>query len=261
MPNKKTVVITGAGSGLGKEFTKLSLADGHRVVAVSLLESELNELSTELAASGGELSTMQCDLSVSDSAEQVVKYCDDNGLEVDVLFNNAGFVCYGDTVDLDLDRLTAMLELNMVTLTRLAVLFGKQMKTRRRGSILNVGSTGGMMPAVHIATYAASKAYVNSFSYALRQELKPYGVNVTCLTPGAVDTKFAHGDINASTGTSILRKIYNSSASSPAEVARTAYDGMNAGKAQILTGKGSLMAAIVSHILPQKIIPAMVKNT
>lgn len=258
----KKVIITGAGSGIGKEFTKLFLADGSRVLAVSLLQDELDQLDDEFRSGAGRLQTLAMDLSKPDAAQALLRWCDDNDWLPDTLINNAGFACFGDSADLAPERVANMLELNVVTLTMTSMLFGRQMKERGHGAILNVGSTAGMLPAVRMASYCGSKSYVNTFTYALAAELKPYGVTVTCLTPGATQTKFAHaGGIDTFKGKSILHNMFDKNkAGSPAEVARAGYDALAAGKVHALVGKGAMLAAVASRVISQKRIPTLVKN-
>lgn len=256
------VLITGAGSGIGREFTKLFLKDGARVLAVSLLESELKQLQDDLDPKGLQLSTLQMDLSEAGAAERLYAHCKSNAIRVDILINNAGFACFGDVVDTSMAKMTSMIALNVVTLTQLSMLFGKDMRERRSGGILNVGSTAGMMPAVRFAGYGATKSYVNTFTYALAAELKPYGVKVTCLTPGATATKFAQsGDILSYQGKSLMKDMFAAGkAGSPVTVAAAGYRGLRAGKTHVLVGTGAFMAGLMSRLLPQHAIPQLLKN-
>jgi short-subunit dehydrogenase len=254
------VIVTGAGSGIGREFVKLFLADAASVLAVSLRADELDALRIDCNA-GDRLRTLVLDLSKHDAAEALVEHCATNDIIVDTLVNNAGFACFGDVVDSDALRLENMIMLNVVTLTKLSTLFGRQMKQRGRGNILNVGSTAGMMATVRFAAYGASKAFVNQFSYALRAELAPT-VNVTCLTPGAVSTKFAEAaGIDEFHRPSLLKHWFaTGKASSPVDVARAGYRGLRAGEAQVLVGLGSTSAWLASRLLPPSLIPRLVKH-
>lgn len=256
------VLITGAGSGIGRALTRELLRSGARVLAVSLLPEELERLVAELDPNGGQLQVLQMDLSASGAAERLFRFCEDAQFTVDTLINNAGFACYGDSTDLDIARVSAMLRLNVIALTELSLLFGRQMKERRQGHILNVGSTAGMVPTARFASYGGSKAYVNSFSYALRAELAPYGVGVTCLTPGAVATNFARSaDILGFKGKSIMRDHFNAGkAATPDEVAAAALIGLRQNRAQVLVGQGSRLAAVLSRVLPQRLIPGLMKG-
>lgn len=258
----KKVVVTGAGSGIGKEFTKLYLEDGSHVLAVSLVQAELDQLSDDFHFGGPRLQTLQMDLSKPDAAAALLQWCQDNDWFPDTLINNAGFACFGDAIDLAPERVANMLELNVITLTMSSMLFGREMKKRGHGAILNVGSTAGMVPSVRFASYGASKSYVNTFTYALAAELKPYGVTVTCLTPGATQTKFAQaGGIDTFAGKSLLHKMFQKNkAGSPVEVARAGYDALAAGKRQALVGKGAKLAAVLSRAISQKNLPNLIKN-
>jgi short-subunit dehydrogenase len=258
----KKVLVTGAGSGIGKEFTKLFLEDGSRVLAVSLVQSELDQLATDFAFAADRLQTLQMDLAKPDAAQALLTWCQESDWLPDTLINNAGFACFGEATELSPERVASMLELNVITLTMTSMLFGREMKQRRHGAILNVGSTAGMMPSTRIASYGASKSYVNTFTYALAAELKPYGVRVTCLTPGATQTKFAEaGGIDTFDEKSLLHNLFEKNkAGSPVEVARAGYDALAAGKTHALVGKGAMIAAIASRLIAQRRIPLLVKN-
>ena len=258
----RKVIVTGAGSGIGREFTKLYLGDGSQVLAVSLLQDVLDELTREFGSAAARLKTLQMDLSKPDAAATLLRWCDENDWIPDILINNAGFACFGDAVDLSPERVTNMLQLNVITLTEMSMLFGRLMKERRRGAILNVGSTAGMVPSTRMASYGGSKSYVNTFTYALAAELKPYGVTVTCLTPGATQTKFAQaGGIDTFSDKSMLHNMFDKNkAGSPVEVARGGYEALAAGKTQALVGKGSKLAAVLSRVVSQKRLPALIRN-
>jgi short-subunit dehydrogenase len=258
----KTVLVTGAGAGIGKEFTKLFLEDGSRVLAVSLLQDELSQLKTDFGFAADRLHILQTDLSHSDAPAALVQWCHDNDWFPDTLINNAGFGCFGDAVDLDPERVANMLRLNVITLTMTSMLFGREMKARRSGKILNVGSTAGMVPSTRMASYCGSKSYVNSFTFALAAELKPFGVTVTCLTPGATQTKFAQaGGIDTFDGKSLLHNMFEKNkAGSPAEVARGGYDALAAGRTHALVGKGSRVAAVLTRVVSQKRLPTLLRN-
>jgi short-subunit dehydrogenase len=258
----ETVLITGAGSGIGREFARLFMAEQSTVIAASLLPAELQELRSEFKQAAERLITIPIDLSKPDADTELLDECAKRGLVIDVLINNAGFACFGDAVDDDLGKISAMIALNVSTLTKLSILFGRQMKARGRGNILNVGSTAGMMPSARMAAYCATKSYVNTFSYALAAELEPFGVRVTCLTPGATATKFAQsGGIEAFKGQSMLKTMFETGkAGSPVQVAEAGFAGLRAGKRHVLAGKGARIAALLSRLVHQSSIPGLFKN-
>jgi uncharacterized protein len=260
--DKTKVLVTGAGSGIGKELTKLFIADGSEVLAVSLLEEELKTLATELGATEGSLKTLRMDLATPDAGDKLFAWCTNNDWMPDTLVNNAGFACFGDSVDLPPERVTEMLTLNVLTLTKTSMHFGKVMKQRRRGAILNVGSIAGMIPSTRVAAYGGSKSYVNTFTYALAAELKPYGITVTCLTPGATHTNFARtGGFEQFTGKSLIADWYRQGkARSPEDVAKAGYQALKRGKLQALVGKGATITAVTARLVSQKRLPHLMKN-
>jgi uncharacterized protein len=262
MSKNEIVLITGAGSGIGLEFARLFAADGATIVAASLVSQELDALQSELSGGVSKIVAIPIDLSKLDSAEELIAECDQQGLEIDTLINNAGFACFQDVVDEDLGKMTSMIALNITTLTKLSALFAQRMKARGRGAILNVGSTAGMIPSIRMAAYCATKSYVNTFTYALAAELAPFGVTVTCLTPGATATKFAAaGGINEFQGKSMLKSMFDEGkVGSPVEVAKAGYMGLRAGKRQVLVGKGARMAGTVSRLVSQHALPGLFKN-
>jgi short-subunit dehydrogenase len=255
----ETAVVTGAGSGIGREFVQLLIADGSPVLAVSLLQAELDQLRHDVPAPEGQLSTLCMDLSEPDGAERLLAWCHERSVTVGMLINNAGFACFGEAVNQEASRVASMIALNVTTLTKLAILFGAEMKRRRRGRILNVGSTAGMVPYPNMAAYCATKAYVNSFTLTLAAELRPHGVIVTCLAPGATQTRFAEaGGILAFDGSSRMKDLFVAGqAGSPTEVARAGYRGLLAGRNFVLTGKLSVTASLVNRLLPQAVIPGL----
>jgi short-subunit dehydrogenase len=257
----ETVLVTGGGSGIGREFVRLFLADGARVLVVSLVQAELDSLQVEFAGFGDRLAVLQRDLSQSGAAEELAAWCEANSWTIDTLVNNAGFATYADVVAEDLARVETMIRLNVIGLTQLSSLFGQRMKARGRGNILNVGSTAGMVASGRFACYGGTKAYVNLFTAALRAELKPFGVNVTLLAPGATASKFAEAArIDGFSGKSMMRDLFAAGkAASPADVAKAGYQAMRRRKPHAIVGTGAGFARI-GRLLPQHVLPGLIKN-
>lgn len=231
----KTVLITGGGSGIGRQFCRLFAADGYRLVVFSLLQDELDDLALELQRDFPNIESVlvQKDVAQSGAADEVFAYCEQQGLAIDVLVNNAGFCVFGDHAAVDGKRLESMLNLNVLSLSQMCRVFGEDMKRRGSGKILNVGSMAGYIPTVGMAAYAASKAYVNLFSAGIAAELADSGVQVSVLCPPATQSKFmatAKGDDD--TGKAV-EKFVSGKLFTAEDVAQAGYKGLLAGKRRI----------------------------
>src|SRR5438552_2408583 len=188
---KDVALITGASSGLGAEFARQLARAGKGVVLVARRVDRLEALRVEIERAGGaRCHVIAKDLSRLEAPEELVAETTKLGLEVDWLVNNAGFGTAGRFVDLPLAKEREEILLNVHCLVALSRLYAPAMVARRRGSIVNVGSIGSFVPTPYMATYAATKAFVLSFSEALATELAATGVRVLALCPGATKTEF-----------------------------------------------------------------------
>jgi hypothetical protein len=184
-------LITGASSGIGREFARLLAARKRPLLLVSRNEARLGELAASLRDEHGvAVWTLAVDLGRPGAAGEVFEFTRKNGIDVELLINNAGVGLHGEHVDIPTDRLGQMLHLNISALCELCVLFGGEMRVRKSGRILNVASTAAYQPTPYMAAYGASKAFVLNFSEALAMELANHGVTVSCLSPGSTDTAF-----------------------------------------------------------------------
>ena len=184
-----TALITGGGSGIGLEYARQLAGRGHDLALVSNREEELKAAKEELSRGYGvRIATLTIDLAQHDAAKAVLEWCDDEGLEPEILVNNAGMFFMEYLGADNLDKVSAMMALHVETVTELCVLVGARMKERGKGYILNMASVTAWIPSPGIAVYSASKAYLVSFGKGLSYELHPYGVNVTTVCPAAIDT-------------------------------------------------------------------------
>jgi uncharacterized protein len=186
-----TTVITGASSGIGAAFARKLAARGRNVLLVARSEDKLIALCNEL----GRLTSIRAqyltlDLEQPDAAAQLFEETQKRELEVDMLINNAGFGSMGDFAKLDLNRELEMLQLNIRALVDLTHRFLLPMRERKRGTIINVASTAAFQGVPYMATYAATKAFVLSFSEGLWDENRLHGVHVMALCPGVTETNF-----------------------------------------------------------------------
>lgn len=200
-------LITGASSGIGLQYATQLACDYHTdLLLVSNQEKELQQVAADLAARYGvKTISLYADLSKQDAAEHLHQYCRDNQLVVDILINNAGVFFFNPYCETSMKRIEIMLNLHMTTVAKLTRLFGEDMiarqltaeeqaqticgKPRRKGYVLNMSSMSAWMAMPGIQTYNATKAFIYNFSKALWYEWKHKGVNITVMTPGAVDTE------------------------------------------------------------------------
>lgn len=199
-------LVTGASSGIGLQYATQLARDYHTdLLLVSNQEEEQKQVAAELAAQYGvKTIPLYADLSQQDAAEQLHQYCKDNHLVVDILINNAGVFFFNSYCETSMKRIELILNLHMITVAKLCRLFGEDMinrqltveelsqkfcgKPRKKGYILNMSSMSAWMAMPGIQSYNATKAFIYNFSKSLWYELKPKGVNITVMTPGAVDT-------------------------------------------------------------------------
>ena len=183
-------IVTGASSGIGYAFSEQLAKRGYNLLIVSNVP-EIHEAAEQLqTVSGEQLSVigLQMDLGQQSSARELYNYAHEKGLEVEVLVNNAGVYHDKDILD-DSEGFTSLImNLHMYTPAMLCYLFGQDMKARRKGYILNVCSVTSKMAAQRLGTYGGTKAFLSHFTRALHIELRKYGVHVTDVSPGAVDT-------------------------------------------------------------------------
>ena len=182
-------LITGGSSGMGLEFARGLGARGYDLILVSNREDDLQVAASGL---GSELPvkvrTRFQDLAQPRAADDLHEWCIGEGIIPDVLVNDAGMFFFKELNVEDMDRVQAMLDLHVTTVTRLCLLFGQDMKERGNGYILNVSSMAARIPAPGITVYSATKAYLKSFGRSLSYELEPYGVRMTTVCPAAVAT-------------------------------------------------------------------------
>ena len=186
----KTALVTGASSGMGVHYATQLASYGYNIVLVSNQDIQLKEVAESIKEqyNGIEVTSICKDLSGSGAAQELFDFCNERGIEVEVLVNNAGIFFFNDIIDCSIERIATIVNLHVYTVTMLCRLFGEKMRERRRGYILNMSSMSAWMAMPGIQSYNATKAFIYNFSKSLWYELKPKGVNITVMTPGAVDT-------------------------------------------------------------------------
>lgn len=184
-------LITGASGGIGECFARALAARGRNLLLVARSEEKLQELAAELSSRNGvRVEAIPADLAVRGAASQLVETLRARNLAINLLINNAGFGARGEFWKLSIERQAAMLGLNIHALVELTHLLLPGMIERRRGGIINVSSTASFQALPYTTTYAATKAFVTSFSMGLAEEVRPYGIRVVTLCPGGTRTNF-----------------------------------------------------------------------
>lgn len=181
-----TALITGGSSGMGLEFARQLAAKGYDLILVSNREDELEQASRQLGEEYPvKVTTHFQDLATTTAADELFEWCPETP---DVIINDAGIFFFKELEAEDLPRVQAMINLHVVTVTRICILFGAAMKRRGSGRILNISSMTARIPAPGVTIYSATKAYLKSFGRSLSYEFKPYGVSVTTVCPAAIAT-------------------------------------------------------------------------
>jgi short-subunit dehydrogenase len=245
--------VTGASSGIGSDIARELARRGHGVTLTARREDRLQALADELSGSGVRVEVIASDVTDADSRARLIAALAERGLAVEVLVNNAGYGSGGPFQELDGDSEVKMVQTNCEAVIAFCAEYVPPMVERRRGAILNVGSTAGYQPLPRQATYSATKAFVNTFSDALYADLGGTGVSVTSLRPGPVKTEFGE----QSGMEDEFSKLPSFAIDSSEDVARAAVDGVDKGKRVVAPGiVGHL--AVAGHYAPRSLLlPAL----
>ena len=238
-------LVTGASSGLGRDFARLLAADGYSLVLVARGVEAMESLAAELRPLGVMVHIIPTDLADPAAPATLVAELQSRGIAVDVLINNAGFGSHGRFDQSDVAQQMAIVQVNVVALAHLTRLLLPAMVAAGRGRIMNVASVAGFLPGPLMAVYYASKAFVLSFSEALSSELKGTGVTVTAVCPGPTSTDF----FNRAKVTN--SRLTTANLMSSQEVAQIGYRAMMAGRRLSVTGWRNRLLTIVIRLVPR----------
>lgn len=246
MGEQKFALVTGATSGIGYELSKLLAKDHYNLVLVARNEDNLTKTASELNSySTIKIHTIAADLFNPDGARKVYEEVKSLGVTIDVLINDAGQGEWGRFHKTELQREVDLVQLNIISLMSLTKYFLQEMVERNSGRILQVASSLAKAPTPYMAVYAASKAFVLSFSEALVKELEDTNVTVTCLLPGATDTDFFHKAKAENTTVYKETSLYN-----PEDVAKGGYEALMSGDATVQPGFKNKAEGLMSTLLP-----------
>jgi short-subunit dehydrogenase len=244
----KYTLVTGASGGIGEAVVRKLAARKHNLILVARNAEKLAEISKQLQDQYGvRVHYIAADLSRPDTASQIFLETQNQKWEIDLLVNNAGIGSGGEFATLSLQSELDLLQLNNASLVAMTHLFLQPMRVRKNGTIINVASMASFIPVPYMATYAASKAFVRSFTEALTEECKPYDVHVMLFAPGLTKTNF-----NESAG--INSDYQTSSTQTPEEVADELLKALDAKKHFHVSGSKNRLGARLAALLPNTII-------
>ncbi len=251
----KTALITGASAGMGVNYARELAAEGARLILVARRADRLEAIRSELQQQHGvDITVLPCDLADAEARQALYDSLKRDGVEVDLLINNAGLGLKGPFLGADWQAIQNMIQVDITALSHLSHLFGQDMKHRGAGDILLVASVVGHFAVPKYAAYSASKHYVRALGVALKHELQPHGVNVTTVSPGATATEFF--DVAGDRPSRLVRRATRSSRG----VVRAALAGLRAGKREVIPGAMNAMMAGLARLLPTALMTRMVSR-
>jgi uncharacterized protein len=241
-------LVTGATSGIGYEFCKLFASDGYNLIIIARSDERLNEVAAEFGEKYNvDVYPLAKDLFKKEAAKEIYEEVRAKGLVVTALVNDAGQGEFGFFCETDLQRELDIIQLNITSLVSLTKYFLEDMVKNDEGKILNVASLVADYPSPLMAVYAATKAFVLSFSEALANELKDTNITVTALQPGVTDTDFFY-----KAGEEEAVHYQDTKLSDPAKVAADGYNALMKGRDKVVSGAKNKMESIMSNLLPEK---------
>jgi uncharacterized protein len=238
-------IVTGASSGIGYELAKCCAQDGFDLL-IAADDPKISQAADQLRALGAEVEFVQVDLATAQGVQQL--YSAVNGRPVEALVANAGHGLGNAFLDQDFNEVRHVIDTNITGTLDLIQKVGRDMRRHGRGRILIVGSIAGFMPGTFQAVYNGSKAFVDSFSWALRNELKDTGITVTCLMPGVTDTEFFERADMQDT------KVGQQKKDDPADVAKTGFEAMMKGEGDVVSGLKNKIQVAVASVTPSSVL-------
>jgi short-subunit dehydrogenase len=250
---QKYALITGATSGIGHEFAKLFAQDGYNLVLVARNTEALENISRDFKSKHQiEVLTIAKDLFKRESPFEIYDELQSKSIHIDVLVNDAGQGQYGEFAETDINREIDIIQLNIIAYVVLTKLFLKEMLAKGEGKILNVSSIGGELPGPLQSVYHATKAFVTSFTEAIRSENKDRNITITALLPGITDTDFFRKAEQED-----AKMVKEGSPADPAKVAKDGYEALMSGDDKIVSGLKNKAMVASSQIMPDHTVADM----
>jgi short-subunit dehydrogenase len=243
--SKPFAIVTGASAGIGLELATICAQEGFDLL-VAADRPEIHEAAGQFRGFGATVEVVEADLADTAGVDQV--WAAVGGRPVDALIANAGHGLGRAFLDQDFDDVRHVIDTNITGTVYLVQVVGRTMRSRGQGRILLTGSIAGFMPGTYQAVYNGTKAFVDSFSFALRAELKDSGVTVTCLMPGPTETDFFERADMLDT------KVGQSAKDDPADVARVGFDAMMRGEGDVVSGWKNRLQAAIANVTPAGVL-------
>jgi short-subunit dehydrogenase len=245
---RSLVIVTGASSGIGRELARCCASNGFDLL-IAADEAAIHEAATELRTLGGTVDAMQADLATIEGVDKL--YAAINGRPVEALLANAGRGLGKGFLDQDFDQVRHVVDTNITGTLYLLQKVGREMRAQGHGRILITGSIAGFIPGTYQAVYNGTKAFLDSFAFALRHELKDNGITVTCLMPGATETDFFERADMMDT------KIGTAKKDNAADVAETGFKAMMKGEGDVVSGWQNKLQTAIASVTPSGILANM----
>jgi len=250
-----TALITGASKGIGKEFVVEFAKNNIEVIMVARSKKLLTELAQFVEKKyKSKTHVISTDLSTQNAAEEVYQAVNKEGLVVNYLVNNAGFGDFGEFANSDLKKQSDMINLNILTLTKLTHLFVQDMKKHKQGKVLNLASVAAFQPGPSMSVYFATKHFVLAFSEAIHEELRPYNIQVTALCPGPTESDF--GQV---AGFQMLKNPKPNRFPTAKNVAQFGFKKMMKGEAIAIHGFINIVLSTLVRFVPRSIVRKIVR--
>ncbi len=245
----KWALVTGASAGIGAALAEELARGGTNLVLTARRRERLEELAHKLATKHKiQTKIFAADLAQSDAPDKIFQFTKEQGIEIELLVNNAGFGAYGEFTAVEPRRLTEMVQVNCSAVVHLTRLYLPAMVARKHGDVLIVASTASFQAVPYISTYAATKAFDLLFAEGLAEEMKPYGVRVCALCPGSTESEFA--EVAGQTQIAAMR----ANRETAEKVARTGLRALASGKSYVISGLGNYLGVLGQRVVPRRLV-------
>jgi hypothetical protein len=245
----KWALVTGASAGIGTALAEELARGGTNLVLTARRRERLEELAQKLVAAHKiQTKIFVADLAEADAPQKIFQFTKEQGIEVELLINNAGFGAYGEFHTVETRRLLEMVQVNCSAVVHLTRLYLPEMVARRRGDVLILASTASFQSVPYISTYAATKAFDLLFAEGLAEEMKPYGIRVCALCPGSTESEFA--DVAGQTHIAATR----ANRETAEKVARTGLRALASGKSYVISGLGNYLGVLGQRLVPRRFV-------